>query len=373
MAVFNVIAMVQHPKVLLVDDDPDLLELYQEMLSRLPSQPEVRTTNSGARAIALLESEPFALLLSDLNMPKMHGLEVLSIVRRKFPQMRTAVMTSLNDPQFRTRAYAMGLDLYLEKPSTTQATQLFLDCIEALLGQETHAGFRGMQSKSLVDIVQLECLSQSSAVLRINNGFREGRIWFQNGEVMDAMTEDLSGEPAFHLILSWRTGNFELLPAEPNHPRAIFVSYQGLLLETAQAQDENLAAYQVGPSPQQALEAAAIAPTPAPASSRVQEIGGHPGVEFVLAMDPSGQAPQCWAVENPQSLAIWTRQTLDGFSRLGAQLRLGQPSQILALGIQRHVAISGSPSACLCIGFERSLSPAQIRKTMNELTSKWAS
>lgn len=371
MPVYDVIAMVQHPKVLLVDDDPDLLELYQEMLSRLPSQPEVRTTSNGARAIALLESETFTLLLSDLNMPKMHGLEVLSVVRRKFPQMRTAVMTSLIDPQFRTRAYAMGLDLYLEKPNTTQATQLFLDCIEALLGQESHAGFRGMQSKSLVDIVQLECLSQSSAVLRISNGFREGRIWFQNGEVIDAMTEEHEGESAFRKILSWRTGNFELLPAEPNHPRAIFVSYQGLLLETAQALDENFAAAEAGPSPQQALEAAAIAP--APTLSKVQEMSRHPGVEFVMAMDSSGQAPQCWAVENPQSLAIWTAQTLDGFSSLGRELRLGQPSQVLALGIQRHVAIIKAPAVKLCIGFERSLTPCQIRETMNELTTKWAS
>lgn len=365
--------MVQRPKVLLVDDDPDLLELYQEMLSRLPSQPEVRTANTGARAITLLEADNFVLLLSDLNMPKMNGLEVLSIVRRKFPQMRTAVMTSTIDPLFRTRAYAMGLDLYLEKPNTTQATQLFLDCIEALLGQESHAGFRGMQSKSLVDIIQLECLSQSSAVLRISNGFREGRIWFQNGEVIDSMTEDLAGEPAFRLILSWKTGNFELLPAEPSHPRAIFISYQGLLLETAQALDENRAAAEARQAEFQVPEPETVEPAPITAPSKVEEIGKHPGVEFVMAMDPSGPAPQCWAVENPQSLAVWTKQTFDGFSKIGEEMRIGQASHVLALGIQRHVAISGEQSARLCVGFERSMTTTQIQETMNDLTAKWAS
>lgn len=373
MAAYNVIAMVQRPKVLLVDDDPDLLELYQEMLSRLPSQPEVRTASGGARAIALLESDSFALLLSDLNMPKMNGLEILSIVRRKFPQMRTAVMTAMIDPLFRTRAYAMGLDLYLEKPSTTQATQLFLDCIEALLGQESHDGFRGMQSKSLVDIVQLECLSQSSAILRISSGMREGRIWFENGEVFDAMTEGFGGEAAFRMILSWKTGNFEILPSEPNHPRAIFTSYQGLLLETAQALDEDLAAAQASSSPLQTLETKANEPSLMPGTSKVEEMSRHPGVEFVMAMDPSGQAPQCWAVENPQSLAIWTRQTFNAFSKLGQEMRVGQASHVLALGIQRHVALSGGPSAKLCVGFERSTTAAQIRETMNELTKQWES
>src|SRR5205807_10437436 len=141
---------VRH-KVLLLDDDQDLLELYREMLARLPSQPEIHTATSGARAISLLESEPFSLLISDLNMPKMDGLQVLTIVRRKFPQLRTAVMTSVVDAQFRTRAYAMGIDLFLEKPNTSQEISFFLDCIESLLGREMDAGgLRGMQSQSLV-------------------------------------------------------------------------------------------------------------------------------------------------------------------------------------------------------------------------------
>src|ERR1051326_408394 len=100
-------------KILLLDDDKDLLELYREMLSRLPSQPEIHTATSGARAIALLESEPFSLLISDLNMPKMDGLQVLTIVRRKFPQLRTAVMTCILDEQFRARAYPMGFALFV--------------------------------------------------------------------------------------------------------------------------------------------------------------------------------------------------------------------------------------------------------------------
>ena len=62
----------QH-KVLLLDDDPDLLDLYREIFSSLPSKPAIHTATSGARAIALLESEPFSLLISDLNMPKMTG------------------------------------------------------------------------------------------------------------------------------------------------------------------------------------------------------------------------------------------------------------------------------------------------------------
>ena len=181
-------------KILLLDDEQDLLDLYKDILDQLPSQPEVHTSNSGARAIALLESEPFTLLISDLRMPKMDGLQVLSIVRRKFPQLRLVVMTAVVDEQYRSRAYAMGIDLFWEKPRTSEEINLFCDCIESLLGQNEDGGFRGVQSKSLVDLIQLECLSHSSSVLKITNAGQQGNIWVTNGEVIDAVAPTSGGD-----------------------------------------------------------------------------------------------------------------------------------------------------------------------------------
>src|SRR3984885_6785076 len=136
------------PKILLLDDDKDLLELYREILSQLPSRPEIFTSSTGARAIAMLAAEPFTLMVSDLNMPKMDGLQVLSIVRRKFPDMRTVVLTSVLDEQFRSRVYGLGVDLFWQKPGSGEEIKQFLECIESLLGRELQEeGFRGGGSK----------------------------------------------------------------------------------------------------------------------------------------------------------------------------------------------------------------------------------
>ena len=143
-------------KILLLDDDQDFLDLYREMLGRhLPSLPEVHTANSAARALSMLESEAFHLLITDLNLPKMDGLQVLSIAARKFPQLRLVVLTGLRDEQFRTRAYAQGVDQYWVKPESDHEMGLFMESIEGLLSREAQSGggFRGVQSKSLVDIV----------------------------------------------------------------------------------------------------------------------------------------------------------------------------------------------------------------------------
>ena len=147
--------------------------------SRFPAIPQVQVCNTGARAIAMLESEPFTLLITDLRMPKMDGLQVLAIVRRKFPQLRIVVLTGVLDEEYRSRAYAQGVEMFWQKPASTEDIQLFQDCIESMLDRPTQEpeGFRGVQSKSLVDLIQLECLSRSSSLLNITRGGLKGKIW----------------------------------------------------------------------------------------------------------------------------------------------------------------------------------------------------
>jgi len=77
--------MEHRHKVLLLDDDADLLDLYRQLLAQLPSRPEIHTTSSGPRAMAMLEADKFRLLVCDLKCED-GRLQVLSIVRRKHPE-----------------------------------------------------------------------------------------------------------------------------------------------------------------------------------------------------------------------------------------------------------------------------------------------
>jgi CheY-like chemotaxis protein len=353
--------MERRPKILLADDDPDLLDMYRDILSQLPSQPEIHTASSGARALAMLEAEPFQLLICDLRMPKMDGLQVLAIVRRKYPQLRTVALTAGLDEQLRSRAYALGADLFWYKPSNEGETRMFTTCIESLLGRETGGGFRGVQSKSLMDIIQLECISQSSSVLRITNGPLTGSIWIQSGELLDAEAADLRGEAAFQKILSWKAGSFETLPPEPNRPRTIFKSYNALLLESAQALDEA----QGGVTPDGA---------PAAAASPLAKISQVEGVEFVLTMK-TGQSGHQTArgLENPERMAAWARQNLERFRLLGDRLGAGSLEQIEGFGPQRHVTLACQDETEFCVGWKHSLAPDQVREMMKKVLALWAS
>src|SRR5882724_8553184 len=324
-------------KILLLDDDQDFLDLYQEMLGQhLSMLPEIRTALTGSRALSMLESDKYSLLILDLHMPKMDGLQVLAIARRKYPELRVVILTGVRDEQFRSRAYAMGVDQYWIKPETDQEMGLFMESIETLLSSEVQGGFRGVHSKSLVDIIQLECLSQSSSVLKISNGAVEGRIWIQNGEVIDAEAVGLTSEPAFQRILTWRTGSFEVMPADPGRPRKIFTSYQGLLLNTAQALDE--AASQV--VTQHADEVAAASDS----TVMLAEISQLRGVEFVLAssLRKKKKTQEFWGIENPKPVSDWMEGAIEQFDQLGLSLQVGQLQQIFGTGPQRKVAMARS-------------------------------
>jgi CheY-like chemotaxis protein len=362
--------MASQHKILLLDDDEQMLDLYQELLKQLPSKPDVQVCNSGARAIALIESEPFTLLITDLRMPKMDGLQVLAIVRRKFPHLRIIVLTSVLDEEYRSRAYAQGVELFWQKPGSSEEVKQFQDCVESLLDRENRpeGGFRGMQSKSLVDLIQLECLSRSSSVLHVTQGALDGKIWVQDGDVTDSATANLTGEEAFKEILSWKSGNFEILPAEPARGRTIHNSYQGLLLDSVQALDEL-----------QGQQAAAAAGLPAPEgatpSSPLAPLTRFEGVEFLVTVPLDEKAPpESWALENAAQMAAWARDAHQRLSDLGEKLEAGVLAQVSGFGLQRHWALArDGQKGLLCAGFRRTLPRDKVDQTMKHIFTKWVS
>jgi CheY-like chemotaxis protein len=133
-------------RILLVDDDRDLLDMYQEILvSGLPWRPEVQTAISGARALAMLEAERFDLLICEFKMPKMNGLELLAIVRRKYPELRTVMLTCERDEQFqhlRLRACALGVDGFWSLPATEEESKVFLKRLQPLLERKSSRPLR---------------------------------------------------------------------------------------------------------------------------------------------------------------------------------------------------------------------------------------
>jgi CheY-like chemotaxis protein len=354
--------MTAVPKILLVDDEQDFLDLFEETLAKLPSQPEILTCKSGPAALAFLESEAFSLLISDLHMPDMDGLEVLSLVRRQYPDLRIIVMTALVDELERGRAYALGADLFWQKPANQLDVELFQNCIESLLNRAEGRAHTPVRSRSIQDVLNWERAARRSSRMNFRQGRRRGTVWISNGELIDAETGGLRGTEALWELLSWGAAEFEIFASEPRM-RSIFESPQAVFSE-----DGLLNAGNGCERPAHPLNG-----SKASKNDSGGENGMLRGVEFVHAVPERKIDEAAPEPSNPDQLAAWMLQTQQAFQELGRELDAGELKQLEGLGPDRHVAMVVLGEFTLCAGFNRAFDVGQVRSTLKHIVTKWVS
>ena len=113
--------MSQPTRVLVVDDESDVQFLFTQKFRR-----EVRKgilefvfALSGEEALELLKSGEAAdivVVLSDVNMPGMSGLDLLAAIQEEFPELQVYMITAYDDGKLRATALAGGARGYLPKP-----------------------------------------------------------------------------------------------------------------------------------------------------------------------------------------------------------------------------------------------------------------
>jgi DNA-binding response OmpR family regulator len=103
-------------RILVVDDDPGLLVLMAKMLERIGPKP--LTAETGTGALAILEREPIDLLILDLMLPDINGLQVLKQIREdfRFDSMPVLILSAKADPDTISEGFELGADAYLTKP-----------------------------------------------------------------------------------------------------------------------------------------------------------------------------------------------------------------------------------------------------------------
>ena len=101
-------------RVLVVDDDDGVRLLVAEVLREAGCL--VLTACDGEEAVEILEAEPVDLLITDYQMPRMNGLELLRWSRARFPYMARVVMTGDPRETVTADAWMSGADRILLKP-----------------------------------------------------------------------------------------------------------------------------------------------------------------------------------------------------------------------------------------------------------------
>lgn len=113
--------MTQPKRILIIDDDPTLLEMYRARFVAEGFATE--TANDGQKGLAVATETNPGIILLDLRMPNITGLEVLEILKttKALKDIPVIVLTALGDDQLKKDALARGAADYLTKADTTPA------------------------------------------------------------------------------------------------------------------------------------------------------------------------------------------------------------------------------------------------------------
>ena len=132
---------VDKPTVLIVDDEPDLLELVSLTLSRMNLQ--ARTAADVGTARRLLKSEKFDLCLTDMRLPDGDGLDLVAWIQQNRADLPVAVITAHGNVESAVRALKLGAFDFVSKP-------LDLGVLRKLVGSAIRLGSRGGSERTSV-------------------------------------------------------------------------------------------------------------------------------------------------------------------------------------------------------------------------------
>lgn len=244
-------------RVLLVDDNIEFTAAIKEYLVRR-RQPSwiVHTASNYSEALDCLKVNTVDLVITDISMPVMDGLQLLMLLKRTRPSLPVIILTSKATPENRSFALQNGAALILDKMEVASNFESMYAALEATADAPAE-GFKGMlREVGLTELIQMECLGRKSSTLVIKGPNASGRIFIHDGSIIHAEIESLVGEKALARIIGLKGGEFQLAPYTTPPRETISGNWEGLLMEAAQTHDEQSEAGPEAPAP----EAAPAAP-----------------------------------------------------------------------------------------------------------------
>jgi CheY-like chemotaxis protein len=322
-------------QLLFVDDDGDFLAMIQDFFASLGEKIwQIHCVTSADQALELLKVRKIDLVVSDVNMPMLDGIQFLHILNRSHPDLKKAVITANATEEKRSACLAEGAELFIEKPRSPEGLRSIFIMLEELITWTPREGFQGVLRRvGLQDVIQMECLGRNSSILEIHNQQLRGRVYIEDGRIIHAQAGDLVGENAFYQLLSLPSGEFQLHPFELPPKRSIDGQWEFLLMESARVRDETIAAQASAAGPASPPGLAPAIQTSTPATDLAAQ------VEETLICSGRGEPLYAWQCPNTSARVTLLQNVAQQAAALGQLIPLGNFDRLeIQLADSRAVA-----------------------------------
>lgn len=240
--------------VLVVEDDP----AYQRIAQAAFSEPgdRVRVTCNGFEALAQVGRALPEVIVSDVNMPRMDGWQLLRLLHAKpaFAAIPVLFTTRLGGEADRLRGYQLGVRDYIAKPFKPAELRARVDRIVAARTPATpevreapppstggRRRLRGdLAEVSLPSVLSLFEMEQRTGRVRVlaPDGAERGWLALRGGRPLRASSPPVAGIDAVFALLSAREGEFEFTAADVDGADELGATLSYLLMEHARLRDE---------------------------------------------------------------------------------------------------------------------------------------
>lgn len=227
-------------RILIVDDEENIRHLL-----RLAFEEgfEVLEAVDGLDAVdKALEFKPH-IILSDIMMPRLDGYGLYRKIKSR-PETASIpfiFLSAKKDVDERVEGLEMGADDYITKPFSIKELRAKVRSITKKIKDMKELGsLEGLLKEvDLIDVIQLIEMGRKTGMLLLDSSSGPGRVYFELGVPVYAMTERWGGIEAFYTMLSWKEGRFKLdqkaVSIEPNIEHS---GSQELLMEGVRLADE---------------------------------------------------------------------------------------------------------------------------------------
>lgn len=123
-------------RILVADDEPRQLKAFTNIIKSLRPNYEITMAGDGLEAYNELQKMDFDILLTDIKMPNMDGLELISKIENKRSKMKIVIISGFAEFEYAQKAISFGVNDYLVKPITKDSLEKMLNTIESEISVE---------------------------------------------------------------------------------------------------------------------------------------------------------------------------------------------------------------------------------------------